>query len=139
MPPRLLDVMTVDTDIVRLVELHPPPSAASQYAYLSYCWVKIESQHITKVSTLECNLSGMLISKLPRTYRDAIEVSRLLQIRYLWIDSLCIIQDSQTDWTEHVHMMASIYQNAHVTSAAGARMDDDGGFFVTVPDEYMDI
>ena len=78
----------------------------------------------------------MPISQLPKTFRDAISVARVLRVRYLWIDSLCIIQDSASDWATHVSQMADIYQNGLLTFAAGASSDDDGGFFVDVPDEW---
>ena len=66
---------------------------------------------------------------LPQTFRDAVAISRALSIRYLWIDSLCIVQDDQADWRSHVNKMAQIYNNAYLTLAAGNSKDDAGGFF----------
>ncbi|EAT80540.1 hypothetical protein SNOG_12128 [Parastagonospora nodorum SN15] len=72
---------------------------------------------------------GIPVSELPKTFSDAIDISRVLGIQYLWIDSLCIIQDDQADWEKHVEIMASIYESSYLTLAAGASSDDDGGFF----------
>ncbi|TID18745.1 het-domain-containing protein [Venturia nashicola] len=52
-----------------------------------------------------------------------------LDVQYLWIDSLCIIQDDQGDWGAHVKLMAEIYRDAFITLAVGASENDDGGFF----------
>jgi hypothetical protein len=80
-------------------------------------------------------MRGIHVSRLPKTFRDAIEVTPALELPYLWIDSLCIIQDSKSDWEDHVHQMAAIYKNAHITLAAGASSDDNGGMLSTVPVE----
>lgn len=77
--------------------------------------------------------------ELPNTFRDFIDVSRVLQITYVWIDSLCIDQDDEIDWNYHVDAMVDIYRNAHITIAAGASIDDDGGLFRDVPDMYIQL
>lgn len=87
-------------------------------------------------STIGKNLKGIPVPQLPKTFRDAILITRELQIRYLWIDSLCIIQDSPSDWTKHVSEMAHIYHNGVLTLAAGASSDDDGGFFTELTDKW---
>lgn len=60
----------------------------------------------------------MPMSELPRNFRDAIIVTRVLGLRYLWIDSICIIQDSKDDWEEQIGKMGSIYGTAHLVIAA---------------------
>lgn len=132
-PPRLLDIMTGDPAITRLVEVSPTPQV-SRYACLSHCWGQTRSKHLTRKANLLANLSGIQISELPQTFQDAITVARALKIPYLWIDSLCIIQDSKQDWLRHVSSMAAIYEEAYITLAAGASVDDDGGFFSSPPD-----
>jgi hypothetical protein len=57
---------------------------------------------------------------LPRTIRDAIEVTRAIDYRYLWVDSLCIIQDDEQDRDFQIAMMDQIYSNADLTIAAGS-------------------
>lgn len=57
-------------------------------------------------------------SDLPPLFQDAVIITRQLGLRYLWIDSLCIIQDSLRDWETEATKMASIYQNSYVTISA---------------------
>lgn len=68
---------------------------------------------------------------LPRTFLEAIQVVRLLKIRYLWIDSLCIIQDSREDWEAESAIMGDLYHNAVLTIAAARGTDPTKGLFVT--------
>ena len=51
----------------------------------------------------------------PKTFQDAIQISRGLQIRWIWINSLCIIQNSESDWEVESSNMADYYENAYVT------------------------
>jgi hypothetical protein len=47
---------------------------------------------------------------LPRLFRDAILITRSMGYKYLWIDSLCIVQDSPDDWRREVSRMGNIYK-----------------------------
>lgn len=73
--------------------------------------------------------AGFLISSMPRTFQEAIEVCRSLDIKYLWIDSLCIIQDSAEDWLSEAVRMADIYSNAYINLAGTASETSDTGLF----------
>lgn len=66
---------------------------------------------------------------MPKTYRDAVLISHELNIQYLWIDSLCIIQDDPLDWEEEVARMDIIYEGAQVTLAAAWGVNADSGCF----------
>ncbi|KAF1948437.1 HET-domain-containing protein [Byssothecium circinans] len=66
-------------------------------------------------------------TELPKTFQEAINIVRLLGERYLWIDSLCIIQNDEIDWEEQSIQMATIYQNAYLTLAASKATDCTGG------------
>ena len=57
-------------------------------------------------------------SQLPRTFHDAADITRRLTYSYIWIDSLCIQQDSTDDWVDQAAKMTSIYMNADLTLAA---------------------
>ncbi|KAI4201731.1 MAG: hypothetical protein LQ350_003085 [Teloschistes chrysophthalmus] len=72
---------------------------------------------------------GIPLSGLPRTFQDAIFVTRKLGVRFLWIDSLCIIQNSPADWDEESEKMRYVYGDAYVTLAATASQDSTGGLF----------
>ena len=72
-------------------------------------------------------LRGIATSALPQTIQDAITVTRKLGLRYLWVDALCIIQDSALDRDTELTKMDRIYQNAQLTkSAASAERSQDG-------------
>ena len=58
------------------------------------------------------------IDELPKTFRDAVMITRDLGIRYLWIDSLCILQDSTEDWEREAAKMATIYEQCYLMIAA---------------------
>ncbi|ETS81653.1 hypothetical protein PFICI_06655 [Pestalotiopsis fici W106-1] len=70
---------------------------------------------------------------LPNTFRDAIEVTRELKVQFLWIDSLCIIQDDEDDWKEESSKMASVYRNSYLTICATAGESDDAGLWHRLP------
>ena len=69
------------------------------------------------------------LESLSSTFLDAIRVTRALGLRYLWIDSLCIIQDSLADWEAESAEMASVYRNGVLNIAATGSSDNGGGLF----------
>jgi hypothetical protein len=88
-----------------------------RYACLSHCWGAnpiIKTEH----STLERYKQDIPLHDLPKTFQDAINFLRRMGVDYLWIDSLCIIQDSEDDWAEESAKMAEIYMNGFITIAA---------------------
>jgi hypothetical protein len=68
------------------------------------------------------------LATLPQTIQDAITVSKKLRIKHIWVDALCLIQDSTEDWEKESARMASVYQNAFVTIAATSASASDQGF-----------
>jgi hypothetical protein len=70
------------------------------------------------------------MATLPKTFRDAVAVTRALNIRYIWIDSLCIIQDDLQDWEQEAAKMASIYEGSFLTIAAVDSPNSNGGLFL---------
>jgi hypothetical protein len=123
-PTRLLHVGTTKHPDLRLCRV--PDS--TEYASLSHCWGK----HVP-VKLLSSNVAAfhefIEITGLPRTFREAIEVARHLKIEYLWIDSLCIIQDSKDDWASEAALMHQVYANAIVNIAADDARDGTEGLF----------
>jgi hypothetical protein len=65
---------------------------------------------------------------MPKTFRDAINIVRVLGYRYIWIDSYCIVQDDDTDWQRECASMAAVYSNCVVTLAAPFASDCHAGF-----------
>ena len=142
-PMRLLDVGVGEGESGEMVRLVMTDgwggsSALPRYACLSHCWGAKKPNNMTKRETLMDNMRGIPFEELPRTFQDAVSVTRALGIDYLWIDSLCIVQDDEGDWAAHVEVMANVYQNAYITLAAGASEDSEGGFFRTADKIYAD-
>lgn len=124
LPTRVLDVDPGLASCIRLRETGMDDHGT--YAALSYCWGGPQP-----LTTLRCNISermaGIEIDTLPATLRDAVLVTRRLGIPYLWIDALCIVQDSDEDKLSEIGKMGAIYRNATVTlAAAHARAASDG-------------
>ncbi|KAH7094356.1 heterokaryon incompatibility protein-domain-containing protein [Paraphoma chrysanthemicola] len=119
-PKRLLDVGRA-TSPIRLIDTQ---GKAFQYIALSHCWGSAPQLITTKSNwaKLAVNIS---FAALPPLFQDAIIITRQLGLRYIWIDSLCIIQDSVRDWETESSKMGSIYQNSYVTISA--TNSGDGG------------
>lgn len=65
--------------------------------------------------------------ELPRTFQDAVRITRYLGYSYIWIDSLCIIQDSKPDWKHEAALMGRIYRNSACNIAASSALDSTHG------------
>jgi hypothetical protein len=128
-PTRLIDVGSNASPQLRL---RNGTQCSGPYATLSYCWGK--SQHnLTTKSTLQASMIGLDISALCKTMQDAIIVTRNLQLNYLWIDALCIVQDDPGDWECEALSMSEIYDQSAITLAATSSSDSDGGLFFPRP------
>ncbi|KAF1812504.1 hypothetical protein P152DRAFT_416640, partial [Eremomyces bilateralis CBS 781.70] len=104
------------------------PGETGCYATLSYCWGAART-FITTISSYSQRKTGFSIEELPKTCHDAVLVARALSIPNLWIDSLCILQDSTPDWEFEAANMCDIYENALVTFAAVDSPSSDSGLF----------
>ncbi|KAF4333464.1 het domain protein [Fusarium beomiforme] len=136
LPTRVISVGS-NTESPRLVVTEPNQQA--HYAALSHCW-----GGSTPAMTTLSNLDTYTISlpdDLPQTFADALQVARALDIPYLWIDSLCIVQDSPEDWKHEACRMAQVYANAYVTIFADAAQDSTAGFLAPpsrkAPDRFV--
>ncbi|KAF4464921.1 tol [Fusarium albosuccineum] len=107
------------------------------HACLGHCWGTNTNVVKTTKQTLESFRTLIPWDQLSKTFRDAVEICRRLGILYLWIDSLCIIQDSAEDWKEQAAKMADIYQNSFLTIAATKSQDGSGGCFSETSSHYV--
>ena len=124
MPTRVLDVGDQTSSTIRLVE--PRSQAMSgPYLTLSHCWGQTEVLKLT-TATMGAMQNGISAQELPALYQDAITVCQHLEIRYLWIDSLCIIQDQELDWTREIAAMGEVYSNALCNVEAAYATDVSG-------------
>lgn len=109
-----------------------PGSEARQnggrYIALSHCWGNGEEILKTTSRDLPNYQIQIPVDKIPKTYRDAMIIARALDVSYLWIDSLCIVQDDDADWHSQSAEMASVYQNSYLTIAAADSINPNGGF-----------
>lgn len=137
LPSRLLDLFPVPAHTagcIRLVEsIHLEKGV--RYAALSYCWGDVKPTILTTKANLDSQQQNIEFSALPQCLRDAVTVARSLEIGYLWIDALCIIQDDGDDWARESATMWQLFQNAHVTIAAAASESFDEGFLTRRPFE----
>lgn len=130
-PTRLIDVGgRSDQDEPRIViaNEHAPlrdsaPTDVEQrrYVALSYCWGGAQDQDCflkTETKTLPEWKQRIPLKRFPRTLRDAVLLTRRLGVRYIWIDALCIVQDSRQDWEHEAALMGKVYQNAYLTICA---------------------
>ncbi|KAI0858346.1 heterokaryon incompatibility protein-domain-containing protein [Xylaria cubensis] len=119
-PTRLLKIPENEAGILHLV------NATSEHSYvaLSYCWGCDQPYKLTKERLRE---GVFKIRDLPQTIQDAITVARNLNIVFIWIDALCIVQDDANSIEMELAKMPAIYSNATVTiSAANAATCRDG-------------
>jgi hypothetical protein len=108
--------------------LHVSRGEQAQYAALSHCWGG--SQLLTTtLATLEQRKQGIPLMSLPKTMYEAVITTRKLGLDYLWIDSLCIVQDSTEDWAQESANMAAVYSGATVVIAAEAAQSSTDGCF----------
>lgn len=98
------------------------------YVALSYCWGETRPSFTTKKDSLRDYLQEIQLKNLPDALRDAVLITRALGLRYLWADSLCIIQDDTEDWERECAQMKSIYSEAHLTISALAGDNCQSGF-----------
>ncbi|KAH9227260.1 hypothetical protein K456DRAFT_1796293, partial [Colletotrichum gloeosporioides 23] len=124
-PTRLLDLQptTPNADVL-LVD--GSSCSHAPYVALSHCWGAAPV-----VRTVKANLLAFRTridpSTLNKTFNDAMDVTRRLGVRYLWIDSLCIVQDDADDWDREAARMAQVYSQAYVTIAATSAPDGTHG------------
>ncbi|TAQ83957.1 hypothetical protein B7494_g7719 [Chlorociboria aeruginascens] len=129
---RILDVGDVpDAPDVRLCLADQLPPDV-KYMTLSHCWGGATSKIPSLTTkTYEEYLQRIIVVNLPRTFRDAINLTRHLGIQYLWIDSLCIIQDSRSDWLSQADLMGEVYQGSYLNVAATKASNPTEGLFTS--------
>ncbi|PVH70215.1 HET-domain-containing protein, partial [Cadophora sp. DSE1049] len=102
---------------------------SGKYVALSHCWGRSVPVSTT-LDTFEAFEREIILTNLPKSFRDAIDITQRLGFMYLWIDSLCIIQDSAQDWASECSMMALVYTNATLVIGAAAAADSSQGFLI---------
>lgn len=137
----------------RLIDVGPPDSAnknpclvrgdaaaaeSAGYVALSYCW-GVQGQHHPWVLTRErlpAFQEGIPFDALPRTIADAVTVARANNIRYLWVDAICIVQDDAEDWAREAYRMGRVYSGSLFTIISGTDSATSGLF---LPREQLKV
>ena len=127
MPERVLKLeRTHRSRRIRLVDSHtitPEP-----YVALSYCWGGSQQLKLTK-ATIDRLKSGIDLDELPQTLKDAVIVTENLNLRLIWVDVLCIIQDDDAAaLAREIDTMAFVYGEAMVTLLASRSQSVHQGF-----------
>lgn len=127
LPARLLNVGIDRSSTIRL-EATASMSPALRYMALSFTWGSVSNVSRTIRGNLAEFERSIKFDKLSKTFQDAISVTRQLGVQFLWIDSLCIIQDAQKDWESHAESVENIFGNAYCVLAACSSLSAKEGF-----------
>lgn len=133
LPSRLLYIQNTSVRLCESSNLPFPWSKKRpQYAALSHCWGEIDFIKLLQ-SNLEHFLVEIPLDQLTKTFRDAITITQSLGLSFLWIDSLCIIQNSIQDWRKESALMADVYGGSAITIAAADAENGSIGCFFQLP------
>jgi hypothetical protein len=142
-PTRLLYVGHIDPEVLLLYV--PQDNEGVKYTALSHRWgndppSRDNPRYCTTDGNIAARLNSFSLSELPKTFQDAVRVTRELGIEYLWIDSLCIIQWNPEDWKREAGRMEDVFASAYCTIAATSAVDSNAGFLArNARTEYMRV
>lgn len=126
-PTRLIDVGTSNSPALKLYETRQ--GDRMNYFALSHPWGKPPPEHFcTYPGNLDQYKKGIDLKALPTTFQNAVTVTRELQLRYLWIDSICIIQGPEGDFNQEAKRMEDIFSQAYCVLAASSAFGQADGF-----------
>jgi hypothetical protein len=125
LPTRVIEVSSEDSP--RSPRLLSTKGLHGKYAALSYCW-GANQLGVTTKANLDCRLLALDVKALSKTVQEAIVTTQRIGVRYLWVDAICIIQDSEEDKATEIQQMCDIYQRAYVTIVAANAADSNQGF-----------
>jgi hypothetical protein len=127
MPKRVIEI---PSDSSLPPRLHITNHQLGQYVILSHCWGSKVLATLTN-SLVTQYQNAIKLELLPKSFNDAIEITRRLGFRYLWIDALCIIQDNAEDWAEEAAKMAAYYGLSSLMISADAAENGSKGILTT--------
>lgn len=110
LPSRLIDMGAGDIIRPHICESTNLPRD-TKYITISHCWEKSQPLTLRTETLLEMQ-ERINIRVLPKHFKEAMETARRLGVQYIWIDSLCIIQNDPEDWKRESREMGNIYHNA---------------------------
>ncbi|KAK1507582.1 heterokaryon incompatibility protein [Colletotrichum tamarilloi] len=123
-PRYILDLGSCDDRQVRLGEA----GEITDFAFLSYCWGQ-SSDYKTTSTNLQHHLVGFPPRYHPRTIRNAVEAALTLDLQYLWVDALCILQDPDDQMIQNeVKIAHEFHTRAAVVIGAASASHGNAGF-----------
>ncbi|KAH8586990.1 heterokaryon incompatibility protein-domain-containing protein [Bisporella sp. PMI_857] len=129
LPLRLLDVGGREDDRISVkLSAQLDGHIAIDYLALSHCWG--EAVNVTLCKSNIDEMVSFEINSLTKNFQDAVAITRGLKVRYLWIDSLCIVQDDNAEWEAESANMGLVYASAKCVISASASKDSNGGCFL---------
>lgn len=141
MPKRILDVSGSNgANHIQLRETATNAKGGTlesgRYIALSHCYGAKQQVTLTTTASLHTHIQGIPLSDLPKLYQDAVVLTRALGLRWLWIDSLCIVADFPSDKIEQASIMDQIFGNAFLTIAATSAADASDGLLAPHPQTF---
>lgn len=137
LPTRLIDVGTMTEPQLRLIETQEETIFGQEYIALSHPWGDVKKH--PPFSAWRRDFSGqgrgvealkraIAYKDLPSTFKDAVDCTRALGIRFLWIDSICIIQGRDGDFNQEAKNMEKVFSGAYCVLAASRATNQHDGF-----------
>ncbi|KAJ8111676.1 hypothetical protein ONZ43_g5562 [Nemania bipapillata] len=120
-------VIELPEDEKALPRLRVTRGDTGTYVALTHCWGKKPMNKLCTGNEAEWRC-GIDPSTLSQNFQDALRITRLLGYRHIWIDALCIVQDSAKDWEEQAPKMAEVYSCASLVLSAAFATNSDEGF-----------
>ncbi|EEU34768.1 uncharacterized protein NECHADRAFT_82410 [Fusarium vanettenii 77-13-4] len=139
LPTRLVRIRRDPFTHLTTIKLIETNSSFGRYACLSHCWGPQGSSGLLRTTSAnyEAHLNAIPIQSLPRTFQHALITTRRLGLDLIWIDSLCIIQGDEADWTREAARMGSYYSSGYVTISASWSPRPSGGCFNLSEPEFI--
>lgn len=134
LPTRLIQIPT-DNDMSQLL-LVKSEGIKDSYIALSYAWGPGPQPNMTTSSNEDAYYKQIIFSTLPKTLQDAIIATKKLGIKYLWVDSMCIVQDSEEDKMTEIRKIRHTFKNAYCTIIGARATKSSEGFLDSPPLDY---
>lgn len=108
------------------------------YITMSHCWETFNEEQVLTSANINQLKTGLAKNSLAQKFRDVVEIAQWLQVEYLWVDALCIMQDSAHDWEQQSKVMGNIYAGSLCNIAAAGDIGTNSSCFRKRPVEIVE-
>lgn len=136
-PSRLINVGPPGQDFVSLELFENIRDRRVPYITMSHRWLEPKPPVLKRGNREKLIKDGISLSELPKSYQDAVSIVRHIGIKYLWIDSLCILQDSEEDFSKEAECMGNIYAGGVFNIVASNSGNWETGLFANRTDKGL--